>query len=345
MSARSRVDALLEAVRSGRRPDLARLASTGELPVPPEHLLRLQVVLADGDDEELAGTASAALADADPEPVLAVLAEQSSAELLGGLLRHLRTGELLAEVVRQPGLEAEAALQAAPELPPEALEALVLREDLLVESPGLVDALEQNPRLPSHLQRRLAEVREHLLAPERPPSKGARAEPRDAPREATEKEMEVAVKAAAQEPAAGELGEEQTGLTEQQIRSLSVAVRLRLARGASHELRTILLRDSNPSVALAVLEHNPLGGAEVEHLVHSRSVVPEILDAIAEDRRWRRKYSILSALVKNPRTPVGTAVRLVPQLVPRDLRALSKDRNVPDAVRSRAASLYRMRMR
>lgn len=47
--------------------------------------------------------------------------------------------------------------------------------------------------------------------------------------------------------------------------------------------------------------------------------------------------------MQNPRTPVGISVRLVARLSVRDLKMLSKDRNVPEPVRSAAGRLYRIK--
>jgi hypothetical protein len=40
--------------------------------------------------------------------------------------------------------------------------------------------------------------------------------------------------------------------------------------------------------------------------------------------------------VRNPRTPVGLALNLVPRLGPRDVKAIAVDRNVPEPVRKQA---------
>jgi hypothetical protein len=53
----------------------------------------------------------------------------------------------------------------------------------------------------------------------------------------------------------------------------------------------------------------------------------------------------MKALIQNPRTPLPTALKYVPRLSVRDLRDLAKDRNVPDAVRSMALRLYRIKQK
>jgi hypothetical protein len=144
------------------------------------------------------------------------------------------------------------------------------------------------------------------------------------------------------EPPAGEQ-DEITGLTEGQIRMLPVGVRMRLSRGAARTLRTILIRDNYPPVAVSVLENNTWSDQELESLSRNRSVAIEVLESITRKREWVRKYPIMLGIVSNPRTPVSAALKLLPALGTRDLRNLSRDRNVSDAVRSTAVRLYRMK--
>ena len=86
-----------------------------------------------------------------------------------------------------------------------------------------------------------------------------------------------------------------------------------------------------------------LSDEEIEQIASNRSVAEEVLTMIANNRHWSRKYNIVHALVKNPRTSVGLAVRMVSRLSTRDLRNLSRDRNVSEAVRNTASRLYRIK--
>jgi hypothetical protein len=137
--------------------------------------------------------------------------------------------------------------------------------------------------------------------------------------------------------------DQQTGLTEGQVRMLPIPARLKLSRGASRVLRSILLRDSNTQVALSTLLNNNLTEQEVEQTANSRSVAEELLDAIARKRDWISRYNVAKALVKNPRTPLPLALKLVNRMAVRDLRDLGRDKNIPDAVRSTSLRLYRIK--
>jgi hypothetical protein len=45
---------------------------------------------------------------------------------------------------------------------------------------------------------------------------------------------------------------------------------------------------------------------------------------------------VVVALVKNPKTPVAMSMNLMPRLGDKELKALSTDRNIPDALRTAA---------
>ena len=94
-------------------------------------------------------------------------------------------------------------------------------------------------------------------------------------------------------------------LSEGQIRALSVSVRLKLCRGASQDLRKIMIRDPNPSIAVAVLEFNSLADSEVETIAGNKNMASEVLGQILRDRRWPQKRAIALALVKNPKSAGG----------------------------------------
>jgi hypothetical protein len=160
--------------------------------------------------------------------------------------------------------------------------------------------------------------------------------------EATDEEVAAAIAVASTLPAQGER-DESTGLTEGQIRALPVPVRIKLSRGAARTLRAILIKDTNPTVAISALVNNALSDEEVEQLARSRTVVDEVLLEISRRRDWMNRYGIVNALVGNPRTPLNVSMRNLPRLGVRDLRSLAHNRNVPDAIRAAAQRQYRVK--
>ncbi|MEM7048988.1 MAG: hypothetical protein AAF604_04980 [Acidobacteriota bacterium] len=342
MTARS--DDLLQQVVTGDNRQLKSLAAQGLLPVEPADLIPVQVALSAGEDPQLALEADAALRRLEPEMVSHFLERQASQAEIAFFARSVRHPLIMETILARRDVSRELLVELAGNLEPDFQELLLLRQDVVVEEPAVLDALEGNPQVSSYSRRRIREYREHLL----PRPRRDDLEPDHPEYEATDEELEAAI-AQVQDELPPEEGEEPadelTGLTESQIRMLPVPARMRLTRGARHSLRAILVRDPNPYVAVAVLKFNAVTEQEIEQISYSRLVVEEVLEHILRSRRWVSKYKIASALVHNPRTPVGAAVRMVPRLSVRDLRSLSRDRNVAEPVRATAGRLYRIKRR
>jgi hypothetical protein len=329
---------LLEQVRSGNR-QLQLLAADGLLPLPPEQLISLQVDLAAGADAAVAERAKDSLRRIDPRIAGPFLESHAGESVLAFFAEEVSHPALIETIVRRRDIPRRILVRLARRVPPDLQEILLLRQDAIVEEPAILEALEENPQVSSYSQRRIAEYRQHLL----PRQKSAPAPLEVSPFEEMDDEtLEEVIASVRKLPTTGEI-EDKTGLSEGQIRLLPVPARLKLARGAPRTLRAILLRDSNSQVAVSVLINNALSEQEIEQTAGNRSVAEEVLEAIAKRREWVNRYTVTKALVQNPRTPLPTALRLVPKLSVRDLRDLGRDRNVPDAVRSTALRLYRIK--
>lgn len=333
---------LVREILGGANHELQLLAARGLVPLAPGELVDVQVALTSSSDQQVAESARAALAELDPKIAAGLIDEGPSSEVVSYLGRHLGNPVVLKAVIAYRDVPRDLLVELAETLDQEMQELLLLRQDAIIEVPAILDSLERNPALGSYARRRLNEYREHLLPRERAAPTRSRAELEAEVDQVTDAELVEALNKARQAPPEGE-EDDLTGLTEGQIRTLAVPMRMKLARGAGRGLRGILIRDPNPMVATSILKHNPVGESEIEQYAMNRAVIHEVLETIGNHRSWTRKYSIVSALVKNPRTPTGIAMRLLPRLSVRDLQSLTRDRNVADAVRTGAKRLYKMK--
>jgi len=119
--------------------------------------------------------------------------------------------------------------------------------------------------------------------------------------------------------------------------------RMKLAMKGNREARNVLIRDPNRIIALAVVQNPNITDQEIEKISLMKTVPEEVLRQIGKNRKWARKYVIIHNLAKNPRTPIGNVMSILTRLQLRDLIALNKNRNVPDAVRRQAARLSSVR--
>ena len=115
----------------------------------------------------------------------------------------------------------------------------------------------------------------------------------------------------------------------QKIQTMSVSEKLDLARKASKEARSILIRDSNKLIQLAVVNSPKITESEILAIASNRQVNDDVLKEIAINKEWLRNYQIRLALVNNPKTPLSIAMAQVTYLNRRDLSLLAKSKGVP----------------
>lgn len=338
---------LVELVLEGDNRALRLHAAGGVLPLPQEELISLQVQLAGVDDSEVAETAKRSLRSIDRSFLLQHLQTEAGIEVVRFFALHSEDPNVLERVLQRRELEADSVAALAQRVDADLQEIILLRQDLIVERPAILEALEQNPRLSRYCERLIGEYREHLLGGRakraRDDEERRRTELEQEQREEDELQRELERVRNGVE-VEGEF-DEQTGLSEGQIRELSTSARLKLAAGASRSLRAILIRDPSPQVAIRVLTASAVTEGEIEQFTRSRRLSEEVLIAIAENRDWSRRYRIVANLVKNPRTPPGIAIKFLSRLSVRELGTLRFDRNVPEAVRQGARRLYEARYR
>lgn len=117
------------------------------------------------------------------------------------------------------------------------------------------------------------------------------------------------------------------------VSTLPIADRLKLATKGTREQRAQLIRDSNRIVATTVLTSPKLTESEVEAFAKMGNVSEDVLRIIGTNRSWLKNYSIVHAVTRNPKTPPAISMQLMHRLIEKDIKMLSKDRNVPEALR------------
>ena len=121
------------------------------------------------------------------------------------------------------------------------------------------------------------------------------------------------------------------------LKDLPVGQRLALAKKGNKDVRMILIKDSNEMIALEVISSARITDGEILTIATMRDISDKILRYIANNRKYRQNKQIVTALLNNPRTPVGVSLSLgITGLSDRELSDLAKNRNVPGAV-ARAA--------
>ncbi len=158
-------------------------------------------------------------------------------------------------------------------------------------------------------------------------------------REDAAKILQIPIEVSALLEETEETAEQRTQTLLQKVQGLTVAEKRMLAMRGGREARSILIKDTNKQIVMAVLDNPKIKEPEVEMFARSRSIPDEALRAITRTKEWMKNYGVLLAVVSNPKTPAGVAVPLLYSLKLRDLSSLEKNRNIAEVIRTTAKKL------
>jgi hypothetical protein len=134
--------------------------------------------------------------------------------------------------------------------------------------------------------------------------------------------------------APAEAAAEEKALTfTERLADMTVPEKVKCATKGTREMRSVLIRDPNRMVSAAVLSCPKVNDAEVEAFAKMGNVSEDILRAIAMNRAWTKSYGVKLALVKNSKTPLAMTMNLLNLLTEKDVKIITTDRNVPEALR------------
>ncbi len=345
---------LVDQFRKGGVPkDLRLMAAQGALPLKPEDLLELWTDLVRDKEPQIQEAATKSITTFPAAEFLPVLkSKETPAAVLAWAVTHRKERELREAALQNTSLSDETIELLVPELPSELAELVVINQQRLLRRTSLLEALETNPSLSNDQKRRLRELREtfKIGIVEAPPPPAPEPEPEPVPQAEEPEIAEISLDApdmSEDEAMVRYLSPDERESTEkvsavQKIYRLNTAEKLIMALKGSREERTILVRDPNRLVAAAVIGSPRLTDPEIEAFSAMKNISDEILRKIARHKEWMKRYSIVSNLVRNPRTPIGISMGLVPRLTPRDMKHVANDRNVPEAIRKTAQKFVKV---
>ncbi len=396
----------VKAIISGSAPRLAQLAAArGILPLPQSDLLELLVSLADGGDEELSVNARQTLSSQNTDDLEVNI---KSGQLAPKVLSYFAGQENLSVPVYE-------AILTNPKTPPaaitqfvrtskdgELLELISLNQQLLIQTPAIIDAIIANPFRTAEAERRASETKREFFEKTRGAQQIAnelRAQGKNAAAEFIEQaefsqdlqDFATATKLSyddamllaehievsdsdtddswlaldylediyeeseqqRQEIVDKILGEfkleDESEISGdrismiQRIMRMTMKDRVKLAMKGDREARNILVRDPNRIVAQAVIQNAKITEQEVEKIAAMRTVPEDVLRQIFINKKWARNYTVMHNLARNPRAPISNSMNILTRLQLKDLDAIAKNRNVPEAVRKQSARLSSLR--
>jgi hypothetical protein len=346
------LEALAERILANAAPLQVRSAAArGALPLSRTTLVRLYLHLQGDPEPQIRQDAETSLQALSAADIRDILADPACApEVLTHFAPRAARDESMAEKIAFHAEAPEAALRLlAGQGSGGVIDLVLTNEERLLRWPALLDHLSQNPALRPHQRGRILDLLDRVarLAAGESAQTVDGLEGMGAEEAARLLQVDVGELFAASEILDGEefaqSADPEVRSAYKRILTLNTAQKAILAMKGGREERLILVRDTNKIVALGVLKNPRLGEEEAAHIASMRSVSDEILRTIGGHREYVKSYSVIAALVRNPRTPPGISTNFVGRLVNKDLKILGTDKNVPEIIRRMAKRTFELR--
>ncbi|MCC7386791.1 MAG: hypothetical protein IT384_33455 [Deltaproteobacteria bacterium] len=345
------------------------MAARGLAPMPPRELVTVQYVLTYDPDEKIQAAARQAIEKLDARVANAVLGDTAlDPHVLGFLAESLAQRDAEVEkVLLNPSTPSRAFVQVAAVASQETCELIANNQARLLDEPEIARGLIRNPRSLKSTTDRVIDflVRSGILLDGLPEFELAvlrlgtedRLKAADnfaLPSEFVDESFlspEEREQLAATRRMIGEdevLGDEVADDARAKnidlwLREATLGEKVAMATKGNKVARARLLRDSNRVVAMAAITSPAITDPEVVSAAQSRIAHQDVIAFISRQKDWLRNYQVKVALVNNPKCPVAEAMKIVPALQRKDLRAVSVSKNVSGAVRNQAIQLQKTR--
>ncbi len=337
----------------GRKP-MRMMAAKALIPMPPAEQVKALFILTFDPEEDVREAANAAAANL-PDSIMApVLRGELPCEVLDFMARRLTEKPQYLELILLNSRTSDETFAHLAGAVDEKLLSIIADNQLrLLRHEGIIRAIHENPRASAALLDKVVDfaVRSGVNIPDLPSFQEARR--RILGEEAAEASLPAEQTAEGLlEAHSGELAEEfedeeideeemedRRQTLAQKVLVMTVSEKIKLATLGNKEARTLLLRDPNKLVQAAAAQSPRITEGEVVGLTNSRTIPDEVMRIVLSNRDWMKNYQIKVNLVNNPKTPLPTALRLLPHMRPSELRSLARNRNVPTALATQAKNL------
>lgn len=349
-------------------PPMRLMAARGLLPAAPREMAMLLYQLSLDADPAIANTARQTLAESPQQIVVAAAQARVDGAVLDFVARtRSKEDKVLEAVFTNPNTPDATFANLAGTCSESISELIAVAEVRLLRTPRIIEQLFLNPNARMSTVDRLIDLAkrngvrfelaalQHIL--EDPGYDTTNAAVESASRE-FDKDADTLFKQLLDESLAGDDSDEEDDdeeklTSEEQERPvtnlaakiihMTISEKMRLAMLGSAAEREFLIKDNNRLVHMAAVTSPKVRLKDVQSWSGNRLVPDSVLSFISQHRRYRRVYQIVVNLVNNPKTPIKDGLRLLPQLVQKDLKALEKNRNVSHQLRRQGKSIMESR--
>ncbi len=335
---------LLKNFLEGNVPKHIRLvAARGLVPLPPSEMLQLLVRLVRDPDPEVSSKASETLGGWSEDDLVAQL---QVPECNQDVLDHFADSEAPAvqeAIVLNPAATGPVTARLASKAPAQLLETILYNRTRLLDSPEILESVKANPAATAEILRLIEEVETEFFGGKKSTyTVGEQAQTAIEQEQVFGLQTELPPDNLILEGLPIDPQERETAILNR-LGSLTVRQKIQLALMGTREIRSVLVRDTNKEVSRSVLQSPKLSVSEIEGFAAMRNCTEEILRLIGSSKAWTKSYGVVHNLVRNPKTPPLISQRLMIRLLSKDLKLLSRDRGLPEAVRRNAERMLKQR--
>jgi len=126
---------------------------------------------------------------------------------------------------------------------------------------------------------------------------------------------------------------------------LPLGQKITLGRRGPARVAGLLLAEGHALVTPVVLDNSHLTSAQILKVLAREGVAEQVVQAIAQHRKWSVEYNVRLALVRNPASTLSTVLGYLPELAVSDLRELAAPGIVPERLRKYLEAEVQRRIR
>jgi len=125
---------------------------------------------------------------------------------------------------------------------------------------------------------------------------------------------------------------------------LPLGQKITLARRGPCRVAGALVAEGHPQVLPIALDNPFLTESQVLKALAREKVAVNVVQALANHRKWSQSYNVRLAIVRNPSAPISVVLGFLPQLTVSDLRVLAEPGIVAENLRKYLQAEVRRRM-
>lgn len=122
----------------------------------------------------------------------------------------------------------------------------------------------------------------------------------------------------------GDEPDAESGTLWEQLRGMTPPQKILLAPKADRTTRALMLQDNDPMLLFALLKNPRLSLDEIVRIAKSSALGFQAAELILKTPQWSANLDVRVALIQNPKLPLPIALRILPSLPDKEVRAIAK---------------------